>query len=119
MFTKKPITAVTRSGAIKTTASGGQGSGRQLRASLGSTGFGPKTNGHINVYGSNNYNYMMSGLLPAEPFLPDSSQLQYFYRDIYLHDNTAGSVVDTLSIFPFSDWELRGLEGKEQKIYDD
>jgi hypothetical protein len=59
----------------------------------------------------------MSGLLPATPEIPDSSSLAYFYRDIYLHDSVAGSCVDIQSIFPFSDWELRGLEEKELHIY--
>lgn len=82
-----------------------------------------QTSGAANVsvgaFMNSQYNYYMSGLLPATPDLPDSSTLSLFYRDIYMHDNTAGSCVDIQSVFPFSDWELRGLEEKELAVHDE
>jgi hypothetical protein len=36
---------------------------------------------------------------------------------MYLYDNIAGSAVDIQSTFPFSDWELRGLEEKELLVF--
>lgn len=69
------------------------------------------------MYANSQYNYYMSGLLPSTPDVPDSSSLAYFYRDIYLHDNTAGSCVDIQSVFPFSDWELRGLDEGALDVY--
>ncbi len=62
---------------------------------------------------------MMTGILPADPQLIDTSTLAYFYRDMYLFDNTAGSAVDIQSSFPFSGWELRGLPSNELKPFED
>jgi len=63
---------------------------------------------------SSEYQYYMTGLLPgAEPYYQDPKALAIFNRDIYLYDNTAGSAVDIQSTFPFSDYELRGLDEKE------
>ena len=84
-------------------------------ASTGNLSSGVPTS--VGVYTSSQYNYYMSGLLPATPDQPDSSTLAYFYRDIYMHDNTAGSCVDIQSIFPFSDWELRGLDEKDLDVH--
>lgn len=111
MFTKHKVTAVNSSG-IKTTKHGGV----LTQASLvpGSSG---TTSLNINTYTNSQYSYYMSGLLPATPDIPDSSALSYFYRDMYLHDNVAGSCVDIQSVFPFSDWELRGLEEKELLVF--
>jgi hypothetical protein len=74
---------------------------------------------HMSTYGNSQFNYYFSNLLPATPQTPDTTSLQYFYRDMYLHDNIGGSIVDTMSTFPFSDWELRGLEDKETQIYNE
>jgi len=73
----------------------------------------------VNGFWQSNYQYYFTGIIPADPNLIDTSTLALFYRDIYLHDNTAGSAVDILSHFPFSDWELRGLEEKELQPYQD
>lgn len=114
MFTKDKITAVAADGEVKTTAMGGSAPlTANISAGLGIGG----TNTTVGVFAGSNFNYMMSGLLPATPDNPDSTQLQYFYRDIYLHDNTAGSAVDIQSVFPFSDWELRGLQDKETEVF--
>lgn len=108
---KHKITAVTSTG-IKTTKDGGTS---LTASSLAGVGGGSSVS--VATYTNSQYSYYMSGLLPATPEIPDSSSLAYFYRDIYLHDSVAGSCVDIQSIFPFSDWELRGLEEKELHVY--
>jgi hypothetical protein len=111
MFTNNRVTAVAKSGEVKLQSS------MAVKANTGvASGFG-KSNVQVGVYGASQYNYMFSGLLPATPDLPDSTSLMYFYRDIYMHDNTAGSAVDIQSVFPFSDWELTGLEDSETQIF--
>lgn len=67
-------------------------------------------------YGSQ-YQYYMTGLLPADPQMGDTSALALFYRDAYMFDNVAGSAVDIQSSFPFSTYELRGLEDDELEIF--
>lgn len=74
-------------------------------------------NMHVKGFWQSNYQYYMTGLIPADPSLIDTSNLSLFYRDMYLFDNTAGSCVDIQSSFPFSDWELRGLDDHELKVY--
>ena len=71
----------------------------------------------VSTYLNSQYNYYMSGLIPATPELTDFSSLALFYRDMYLHDNIAGSCVDIQSSFPFSDWELRGVDEKYLDVY--
>jgi hypothetical protein len=71
----------------------------------------------VNAFWQSNYQYYMTGIIPADPHLIDTSTLALFYRDIYFFDNTAGSAVDILSHFPFSEYELRGLEDKELEPY--
>jgi len=93
----------------------------KITASLGGS-FGSGTgsaNVAMNGFWQSQYQYYMTGLIPADPHLIDTSTLALFYRDMYLHDNVAGSVVDIKSTFPFSDWELRGLEQHELNIYDE
>lgn len=105
MFSRDKITYI-KAGAIKTTRDGGT----KVTAS---TNLGSQSSMSLTAFASSQYNYWMSGLLPATPDLPDSTTLAYFYRDIYLHDNVGGSTVDIMSVFPFSDWELRGLSEKD------
>lgn len=73
----------------------------------------------INAVGAwaSEYQYMMTGLIPADPMINDSSNLALFYRDMYLLDATAGSAVDIQSSFPFSDFELRGMDEHELKPF--
>jgi hypothetical protein len=73
----------------------------------------------VNAVGAwaSEYQYMMTGLIPADPMINDSSNLALFYRDIYLLDATAGSAVDIQSSFPFSDFELRGMDEHELKPF--
>lgn len=90
----------------------------QVKASVG--GFSQANGGSsmsINSFWNSQYQYYMTGLLPADPSYAESSQLALFYRDCYLFDNTAGSIVDIQSSFPFSDFDLRGLEENEIQIY--
>lgn len=93
---------------------------KEVTAALGSFGAGGGgASLSVNGFWQSNYQYMMTGIIPADPSLIDTSTLSLFYRDIYLFDNTAGSAVDIQSSFPFSTWELRGLEEKELKVFDD
>jgi hypothetical protein len=115
MFPKAKITAVSSTGEVKTTA---EVPVNQVQASLGGGGTFGTSNVSTQFFAASQYNYYLSGLLPATPDIPDSTALQYFYRDIYLHDNTAGSAVDIQSVFPFSDWELLGLEDHEKDVFD-
>lgn len=92
----------------------------EVNASLGGFGGAGAANSlSVNGFWQSNYQYMMTGIIPADPAQIDTSNLSLFYRDIYLFDNTAGSAVDIQSSFPFSTWELRGLDHEELKIYDD
>lgn len=102
----KVIAGVSRNGTVTT-------AGSRITASTSAGA----VNTSVAQFTSSNYNYYMSGLLPATPDLPDSTNLAYFYRDIYLHDNTAGSCIDIQSVFPFSDWELRGQDEATLAIF--
>lgn len=66
------------------------------------------------------YQYMLTGILAgADPYVTDPSTLAMFYRDMYLLDHTAGSAIDIQSSFPFSDFQLRGLDEDEMKPFRD
>lgn len=77
------------------------------------------TSSSINFFAASNYQYYMTGIVPATPDMIDSSVMSLFYRDIYLYDAVGGCAVNIQSSFPFSDWELRGLENDQLKIYND
>lgn len=111
MFPRHKVTGVTKSG-ITTTKS--WATPVQANLTMGNSG---SANMNISTYTNSQYSYYMSGLLPANPDMNDTTALALFYRDMYLHDNTAGSAVDIQSTFPFSDWELRGLPDDELKVY--
>lgn len=107
MFAKDNLTFV-KGSTFKTVKDGGTST--KITAS---TGLAPTSSMSMTTFASSQYNYWMSGLLPATPDMPDTTTLSYFYRDMYLHDNVGGSCVDIMSVFPFSDWELRGLSEKD------
>lgn len=94
---------------------------KKVEASLMSSDMmgGSAINKSVNAFWQSSYQYMMTGIIPATPDLTDSQSLALFYRDMYLHDSIAGAAVDIQSNFPFSDWELRGLDSKDLKIYND
>jgi hypothetical protein len=94
-------------------ANRGFGGKTQVTAGMAGYGGGGGASMSVNTFMQSSYQYYMTGILPADPHLIDTSTLALFYRDIYLFDNTAGSAVDIQSTFPFSDWELRGLPEQE------
>lgn len=90
----------------------------EVKASLGGFSQSGSANSlSVNSYWASQYQYYFTGLIPAEPGYADTSQLALFYRDIYQNDCTAGSVVDIQSSFPFSDYDLRGLEEDQINVY--
>ena len=113
MFPRHKVTGVTSTG-IKTTKSWATPINANL--SLGNSG---STNLNLSSYTNSQYSYYLTGLLPANPDLADSSSLALFYRDMYQFDNVGGAAVDIMSTFPFSDWELRGADNEQIKIFND
>lgn len=131
MFPKQRITGV-QGGRIKTDVGAGSSmaayaskrqyaEGNMVTASLGgNVGVGGGANSlSINTFWNSQYQYFFTGLIPAEPMYSQSAQLALFYRDIYLNDNVGGTVVDLQSSFPFSDFDLRGVDERSTQIYMD
>lgn len=132
MFPRSKITGV-NNGIIRSVAFNGSpvnavAAGRsyaenktEVAASLtfGGGGIGGMSSSSITSNFGSQYQYYMTGLLGADPNQTDTSNLAPFFRDAYLFDNVAGSSVDIQSTFPFSSWELRGLEDKELGFFDE
>lgn len=130
MFTKNIITGVSN-GVINTQQQSSLSKSQPVSASRKYNDGTTKTTVNANLGGSmggshststnvsynTQYQYMMTGLLPADPSMTDTSSLAYFYRDIYAFDSVAGSAIDIQSTFPFSGWELQGLPDVELEIF--
>ena len=122
MFTKSKILGVNNGKlSVQRVPSHPISSARKVEASMMASDMmgGSTVNKSVNAFWQSNYQYMMTGIIPATPDLTDSQSLALFFRDMYLHDSVAGSAVDIQSTFPFSDWELRGLDAKDIQIYND
>jgi hypothetical protein len=108
---------------MATYTSGRKYSENKTNVTAGLGGFsgtpGASSSMSVNSFWTSQYQYYMTGLIPGEPNYQESSQLALFFRDIYLYDSVAGSVVDILSTFPFSQFDLRGLEENELDIFRD
>ncbi len=94
---------------------------QQLTASLGGGigGGGGMNSVSMNTYWNSQYQYFFTGLIPAEPMYSQMNQLALFYRDLYLNQPLCGTVIDLQSTFPFSDFELRGIDEKSTAIFSD
>lgn len=131
MFPRAKITGVQngriKTGAVGATPAASYASKRSysesqtaVTASLGgSLGGGGGNSVSMNTFWNSQYQYMFTGLIPAEPMYNQMAQLALFYRDIYLNDNVGGTVVDLQSSFPFSDFDLRGINPRAEAIYQD
>jgi len=74
--------------------------------------FIPATSGvpiSVGMFGGPSYTTMFNGILPEG----NETLLNMYYRDCYYYDSVAGSCVDIISNFPFSEFTLTGLESEE------
>jgi len=94
------------------------GESHQVTAGLGSGSIGPAS-ASVQGFWASSYQYWTTGIIPADPHLIDTSTLALFYRDIYFFDNVAGACVDIKARFPYSKFDLRGLEDKEMQPFHD
>ena len=85
---------------------------KQVTADFFGSGFesfgGANTSMNVYASGPVSNTKMMTGLIPEQ-----ESLLRTYYRDIYYYDSVAGSAVDIMSAFPFSDWTLTGAEANQ------
>jgi hypothetical protein len=92
--------------------------GQKIEAGLGGLGGGSSTPLSVKVAWPTEYLYYLTGILAgADPMVTDPSSLALHYRDMYLLDHTVGSAVDIQSSFPFSEFNLRGLDEKDLKPF--
>lgn len=64
-------------------------------------------------FGGIGYNTTFQGILPEY----NENMLLTYYRDCYYYDSIAGSTVDIISNFPFSDWTLTGIKNEHVAIF--
>lgn len=95
------------------------GKGTRVEGAI-ATGMAGSVNLSVNTSWPAEYQYYLTGILAgADPQVTDASSIALFYRDMYLLDHTAGSAVDIQSSFPFSSFQLRGLDENELKPFRD
>ena len=66
-------------------------------------------------FGANAFTKTFDGILPEAT----EDTLVPYYRDIYYFDAIGGSACDMLSTFPYSDWQLSGVDTSRAPIYED
>lgn len=77
-------------------------------------GAGVRNSVRMTASGPLAFNYMLTGIVPEH-----EETLRRYYRDIYVYDNVAGSAVDMISMFPFSEWTLTGADRDILKKYEE
>ena len=76
-------------------------------------GFGPTQ--QTGYFGGNAFTKTFDGILPEAT----EDTLIPYYRDIYYFDAIGGSACDMLSTFPYSDWQLSGVDTDKIPVYED
>jgi hypothetical protein len=86
----------------------------ELGSLFGGGAFGGAGNSSINVYASGPLASvsLLNGLVPEQ-----EDYLRRYYRDIYYLDPVAGTTVDLMSTFPFSDYTLTGCDSDKLEKY--
>jgi hypothetical protein len=88
---------------------------QEMSSVFGGAGqLGSPGNSSMGVYGSGPLNSvsLLNGLVPEQ-----EDYLRRYYRDIYYLDAVAGTTVDMMSAFPFSDYTLTGCENNILEKY--
>ena len=80
---------------------------------FGDGGFGAHQD--TGYHGANAFTKTFDGILPEAT----EDTLIPYYRDIYYFDAIGGSACDMLSTFPYSDWQLSGVDTDRAPVYED